>query len=521
MTYFVLRTLRKICLSLLLTGLAANGAGALAQGPASSMFSSFSSGAPAALPALPPSSGLPDAPHSDPPMIRAAVTPSEQPLVLPRNFRITPAAGRSDLPGKVSYYLGSAYSVRNLAEALLLTGVPNITSAPPQPEAANYLSGGFTVGGSQAYQTAMEQYGDKMDVWRRQNEETLRLKAGRLETGLATAETRQLFSNLVLPVAFHQQARYIPAPVNSDFSQRMVNAAESIVVTRNDAGMLVPNYSKLGGTVIAAFLGKALYAKAFDAPELDSSHFLTRYIGYSLLGDLATNTAHELVRAAVEPDLTMYGMHGRATDDSYYPLSLGGKTVYWLRSTYALRNFVSGALISGVPQIGTQPAEPDPGQIVTGAQAYNYDQVYLQYGDDVETWRRTLENNIRYHEHRFIGGFSESESQMFLQNFAIPALFAMDPRYVPLGTGYSGSQRLGHAFEGLYLTHTDSGAKTVNLPVLAGTVGAAFAAKELYYPQLGTPALESNGVLAKTIGLNLAADALYNVIGEFLRHRGY
>ena len=182
---------------------------------------------------------------------------------------------------------------------------------------------------AQNYQNAMNTYGNEIDTWLQVNEKMLRYRADRFEVGFATAETRQLISNLALPLALHQQARYLPAPVNSDMSERMWNAASSIVVTRSDAGLLVPNYSKLGGTVAAAFLGKALFAKEFNAPELDSNHFVARYIGYSLLGDLATNTAHELVRAALEPDLTMYNLHGRANDDSYYPLSIGGKLVYW------------------------------------------------------------------------------------------------------------------------------------------------------------------------------------------------
>lgn len=471
---------------------------------------------------LPPSAALPEAPlpptsTPNPAMVRAALSPAERPIVLPRNFILAPGASRSNLPGKVSYYLGSTVSFRNLAEAMLLTGVPNLTTAPTQPD----TPASFSVADAQTYEQSMEDYGHQMDTWRRVNEVTLRFKAGRFETGLATAETRQLFSNLVLPLALHQRAQYIPAPIHSDFGQRMVHAAASILVTENDAGQIVPNYSKLGGTVIAAFAGKSVFATAFKAPELDSTHFFTRYIGYSLLGDLATNTGHELVRAALEPDMAMFGLHGRATDDSYYPLSLGGKTVYWLRSTYAPRNFIEAGLIGGLPRITDIPVEPAPATIENGQQALNYDQLYLQYGTDIQTWRRNLENGIRIHEHRFLGGLSESESQQFLQNFAVPVLFNMDPRYVPLGAGYSGSQRLGHAFRGLVETHTDAGNKTINLPVLLGTVGAAFAAKELYYPQLGTTSLESNGVLARTIGLNLLADGLYNVIGEFWRHRGY
>ncbi len=507
---------RSLPCSLLLSGLFFSGSGAWAQVPLASSFTGGGTAPP--VTAVLPDAPVPAAPSaSSPAIVRAALPPADRPLVLPRNFMITPGASRSHMPGKISYYLGSTVSFRNLVEAMLLTGIPNLTTAPTQPDAPP----DFSVANAQVYEQSMENYGNQMDVWRRVNQATLRFKAGRFETGLATAETRQLFSNLVLPLALHQRAEYIPAPVHSDFGQRMMHAALSVVVTENDRGQLVPNYSKVGGTVLAAFAGKSVYASAFKVPELDSSHFFTRYIGYSLLGDLATNTGHELVRAALEPDMAMFGLHGRATDDSYYPLSLGGKTVYWLRSTYAPRNFVEAGLIGGLPRITDVPVEPTPGRIENGQEALNYDQLYLQYGTDVQTWRRDLENGVRYHEHRFIGGLGESETQMFLQNFAIPVLFNMDPRYVPLGAGYTGSQRLGHALRGLLETHTDAGNRTINLPVLAGTVGAAFAARELYYPQLGTPSLESNGVLVKTVGLNLLADGMYNIIGEFWRHRGY
>ena len=433
------------------------------------------------------------------------------PLALGRNFHIAPAATQSDVPRKVSYYLRSAASVRNVAEAVAIGGIPNITSAPPQPVAP----ADPTPAATQQYQTAMEAYGDEMDVWRRTNDVTLRYHAARLEVGLATAETRQFFSNLVLPLALHQQAPYIPAPVDASFGGRMWNALSSIVVTRSDAGYLVPNYSKLGGTVGAAFLGKSLYASTFNAPELNSGHFVEHYIGYSLLGDLATNTAHELIRAVRQPDLSMYQLEGGSRDDSYYPLSFGGKIIFWGRSTYSIRNFISGALMAGIPQVGDQPVEPQPGDITTQQEATAYNDAYQAWGTAELAWKRHLESDLRYRERKFIGGFSESETQMIAQNLVLPIALDMDPRYLPLGPGYSAGRRIGHALRGLVLTHTDGGTMTVNAPLLGATVGSAFIAKELYYPQLGTPTLESNRVLVNTIGLNLLADAVGNLYTEF------
>jgi hypothetical protein len=433
------------------------------------------------------------------------------PLALGRNFHIAPAATQSDVPEKVSYYLHSAVSVRNVAEAIAIGGVPNITAAPAQPLAPTDSS----LESAKTYQDQMTAYGDAMDVWRRTNDVTLRYHSARIEVGLATAETRDFLSNLALPVALHQQAQYLPAPIDASFGGRMWNALSSIVVTRNDEGYLVPNYSKLGGTVAAAYLGKSLYASTFNAPELDSGHFVEHYVGYSLLGDLATNAAHELVRAARQPDMSMYALKGGASDDSYSPLSLGGKVILWGQSTYSLRNFVSGALMAGVPQVSDQPVEPQPGIITTQQEADTYNNAYQAWGTAELAWKQNLESDLRYRERKFIGGFSESETQMLGQNLVLPIALDMDPRYLPLGPGNGAGRRIGHALRGLVLTHMDSGAMTVNAPLLGGTVGAAYLARELYYPRLGVPELEPNAVLVKTIGLNLVADALGNLYTEF------
>ena len=368
----------------------------------------------------------------------------------------------------------------------------------------------------------MQGYGDAMDNWRRTSEDILRYDERRFEVGLATAETRQLLSNLALPIVLHQQAWYRPAPIDSTFGERMENALASIVVTHDDHERLVPNYSKLGGTVAAAFLGSKVYATRFKAPELDSKHFFVKYTAYSLAGDLATNVAHEMVRSIIRPNVDVYNLHGPSIEDSYYPLSAGAKVVYWARSTYALRVFVQAGLTAGIPTVNDQPQEPPfPGIVETDAQALAFDQIYVAYGNALEFWRRDTENNVRYHGRRLAGGFAEVETQEALRNLAIPLLFNMEPRYVPLGSGYEPGVRFGHALKGLVETRTDSGGSTINFPVLVGTVGAAVLAKEVYYPQLGTPALATNAVLADTIVLNFAVDALYNVVHEFHRHRSY
>jgi hypothetical protein len=418
---------------------------------------------------------------------------------------------------KLNYYLRSTISFRNFLEAGFIAGIPNLPTAPSQPQPPATI----TIDGVQNYADAMDAYGDAMDVWRRSSEDELRYRASRFEVGLATAETRQLLSNLVIPIALHQDPRYVPAYIDGSFGQRMWHAVSAIAITRSNSGRLVPNYSKIGGTIAAAYLGKAVYAKELDVPQLQTGHFVRHYIGYSLAGDVATNVGRELVRTAVKPDIEMYDSQGAATEDSYYPISVGGKFFFWARSTYGLRNFIQGALMAGIPDIPDQPDEPPVPNITTEEQALAFDAIFVQYGKDIQAWRDNLEGDVRYHERRLIGGVSESETQQFLANFAVPVMVGMDPRYIPFGPGHSAGSRMGNAFSSVAVGHMDSGRKMVNLPILVGTVGAAFIAKELYYPKLGVPELESNRVLAKTIGFNLAADGLLNLVGEFFMHKGY
>jgi hypothetical protein len=454
---------------------------------------------------------LPQAPSTH------AVETTASKQTLPRSYQPAMPVTTLTWGMKLDYYLRSTASFRNFLEAGLVAGIPNLPSAPSQPQPPVVI----TIDNVQHYADAMDAYGNGMDAWRRSSEDELRYRGRRFAVGLTTAETRQLLSNFVLPVALHQDPRYVPADIDGTFGQRIWHAASSIVVTRGDNGRLEPNYSKLGGTVAAAYLGKAVYAKQFDVPQLEPGQFVRRYIGYSLAGDLATNVGRELVRTAIKPDIEMYSAQGVATQDSYYPLSVGGKFFYWIRSTWGLRNFIQGGLMAGIPNIPDQPEQPAVPHITTEQQALIFDAIFVQYGKDIQAWRDNMENDVRYHERRLIGGFSESETQQFLANFALPATLGMEPRYIPLGPEYSAGARMGNAFSSIVMGHTDSGRKMVNVPLLAGTVGAAFMAKELYYPKLGVPELESNRVLAKTIGFNFAADGLLNLLGEFLIHKGF
>jgi hypothetical protein len=177
--------------------------------------------------------------------------------------------------------------------------------------------------------------------------------------------------------------------------------------------------------------------------------------------------------------------------------------------------------MSGIPNVTDQPEYPQAPPINTTAEELAYDEQLIAYGNNVQAWRRTLEENIRANARRAIGGMSESETQGLLQYFVLPVVFRQEGRYIPLGSGHSGGARFLHAFSSLAVTRTNSGGRNINLSVLGGTVLAAVIAQQAYYPQLGTENLTSNRVLGKTIGFNFAADALLNLFHEILPQRNF
>jgi hypothetical protein len=418
---------------------------------------------------------------------------------------------------KLTYYLRSAASPRNFLDAGLIAGIPNLPSAPVQPSVPAVLN--FDSG--KAYENAMDAYGDGMDAWRRNSEVELRDRGRRFAVGLATSETRDFLSNFLLPVMLREDPRYLPADIEQNFGDRMGHAFASVVVTRTNSGRLTPNLSKWIGTVGAAVVAKQFYAAEFNAPRLGTNQFIARYVGYSLAGDLATNVGRELVRSIQRSDIQRLRDYGPPTAAHYYSLSSGGKFLYWAHNTYAPRNFVQGILFAGYPNVPSQPDYPETPNITTEEQEVAFDQVLMNYGRTVQTWRQNMESDVRSHEHRLIGGFSESETQEFLTKFLLPTAFRMEPRYIPAGPGAGFGKRFGNAFTSVVVTRTDSGRHMINLPILIGTPGAALIAQQLYYPQLGLSRLEQNTVMGKTIGFNLAGDVVVNLISEVFSHRSY
>ncbi len=438
--------------------------------------------------------------------------PSYEPVPLPPLADATVHFGT-----KLSYYLRSAASPRNLLDAGLIAGIPNLPSAPVQPSSPTVMN--FASG--KAYEDAMDAYGDGMDTWRRNSEVELRTRGRRFAVGFAAAETRTFLSDFVLPVVLREDPRYLPANIDDSFDHRMGHAFASIAVTRTNSGRLTPNLSKWVGTVGAAVVAKQFYTQEFDAPQLDTNQFVARYVAYSLAGDLATNVGHELVRSMQRSDVQRLRDYGSPTEEHYYNLSAGGKFIYWANSTYQARNFAQGILFAGYPNIPSQPEYPSTPNISTEQQELAFDHVLSDYGRSVQTWRQNMEGDVRYHERRLIAGVSESETQEFLTKFLLPTALRMEPRYIPAGPGAGFGKRFGNAFASVAVTRTNSGRHTLNLPVLVGTPAAAAIAQQFYYPQLGLNRLEQNSVMGKTIGFNLAGDVVVNLLAEVFAHRSY
>lgn len=415
-----------------------------------------------------------------------------------------------------SYFARSFFSPRVLMEGALLAGMPKFVQAPAQPPAPAVLNA--TTG--MAYSFAIENYSTAMDSWRSTNDGEVRYIGRRAAVGMLTAETRNALGNLILPLAFRVDPRYIAADVRYSFGQRLEHAVTSEFVMTTHGERRLPNIPKLASTFAASIIGAEYYSRPFHAPELNTTSFILKDAGYSIAGDIATNLARELFRSVAHTDLLNLAQRGDLTWDHYYPLTPQGKFTSWLQTTYGPRHFVSAILIGAFPRIYQEPVRPAALPINTLNELLAYDQVLENYSNNVVAWRQTSEETLRYNFHRAIGGFSESETQGFLQYFLLPVAFHQDGRYIPLGDAHTASERIGHAFGSLLFTVNDEGRRAFNISTLGGTAGAAVIAQQLYYPDLGVNSLTRNVVLEKTIGLNLIGDFLLNLIHESFPGKG-
>jgi len=472
---------------------------------------------------------LPDAP-----------TPNLQPYASPQQFsQPTEGPGPSyTLPPEVpplnfgrflGNYVSSAFSFRNLVDMTLVAGIPNIPSTPALPQAPvggfNATNCAITLPANQnactVYYNSMDTYKTQITAWQDTSENNLRYVGRRAAVGVAASESRYLLGNLILPLALREDPRYRPASFKDGFAERMLHAVDSVAITKTWGGRTTVNFAKLGSTAAAAYLAGSFLPNEARAPELKKTEFMMKYGLYSLAGDAATNVARELIRTAVRKDLENFRSQGESTEIHYYPLTMSGKFASWLQYTYSPRHLVEGALMSGLPQINSIPQYPTEPTITTTSQAIAYANQVAAYSTQVQQWRDGLEENVRYHMNRALGGVAESETEGALKYFFLPAMFNMEGRYIrESGSGPFGL-RLAHPFVSLIVTRMNSGRHMVNIPELGGTAGAAYIAQEIIYPDMNLDRLSRSTVAYKTMEFNLAGDVLMNMIREFVPRRAF
>jgi hypothetical protein len=72
--------------------------------------------------------------------------------------------------------------------------------------------------------------------------------------------------------------------------------------------------------------------------------------------------------------------------------------------------------------------QPQPPATITIDGVQDYADAMDAYGDAMDVWRRTSEDELRYRGRRFGVGLATAETRQLLSNFAIPVALHQDPR---------------------------------------------------------------------------------------------
>ena len=160
------------------------------------------------------------------------------------------------------------------------------------------------------------------------------------------------------------------------------------------------------------------------------------------------------------------------------PMTVGEKGGLWLRHTYSPFNLVAAAGSAAIWQ-------------ATQSRHEGFGQGWDAYGS------------------RFGAALANRESSDFFKTFVLSSALRMDPRYFRQGSGGFGS-RFGYAISRVVVGRTDHGHSTFNVPEIFGNLGSA-GLSNVYYPQSDRTASRT----IETAGLNIAADAGWNVLKEF------
>lgn len=121
------------------------------------------------------------------------------------------------------------------------------------------------------------------------------------------------------------------------------------------------------------------------------------------------------------------------------------------------------------------------------------------------TWGQGAEGFGR----RYGAAFADRVVDNYLTASVFPILLHEDPRYFRMGHGPF-FRRLGYAVGRIAVTRTDAGASQANYSEFLGSAAAA-GISNLYYPA----EQRTLGTTAETFGMQLASDALFDVMKEF------
>ena len=110
---------------------------------------------------------------------------------------------------------------------------------------------------------------------------------------------------------------------------------------------------------------------------------------------------------------------------------------------------------------------------------------------------------------RYGAAFADRVVDNYLASAVFPILLHEDPRYFRMGRGPF-FRRLGYAVGRIAVTRTDAGSSRANFSEFLGTAVAA-GVSNVYYPA----EQRTIGNTAQTFGVQLATDALFNVMREF------
>lgn len=174
--------------------------------------------------------------------------------------------------------------------------------------------------------------------------------------------------------------------------------------------------------------------------------------------------------------LTTHMPHARV-DDHLCSLTAGEKFHLFVSDTVNPFSFVRSAGAAGLAQ-----AEDDDPQFGQGAKGY-----FQRYGADL----------------------ADTASDEFFTTFLYPAIFRQDPRYYRVAHGPV-SKRALHAFNHIFVAHSDSGHLMFNYSEWLGTI-SSHALGNTYHPG------NEKGLrpMGRAVGWSVAQDAGWNLLREF------